>query len=148
MRQPIQVAVYCVRSCNSGWEYLLLRRIPSGGGYWQCITGGVEGDEGCLSAAKRELREETGFVPTKIEQIDYSYTFPVEEQMRSLYEQPVDLITETVFLSYVDGKNTPELDPKEHNDWKWCSYKRALEMLFWPGNKESLKHCELHLHSR
>ncbi len=147
MRQPIQVAVYCVRRNGANWEYLLVRRIPSGGGYWQCVTGGVEGDEDYLTAAKRELREETGFVPTSIERIDYSYTFPVEEDMRKLYEQPVDLITEIVFLAHINTKREPELDPIEHDGWKWCRYGKALEMLYWSGNKESLKHCRLYLQS-
>ncbi|MCK4302072.1 MAG: NUDIX domain-containing protein, partial [candidate division Zixibacteria bacterium] len=69
MRQPIQVAIYCVRMDGAHREYLLLHRIPSGGAYWQGVTGGVEGDEGYLAAARRELEEETGFVPISIERM-------------------------------------------------------------------------------
>ena len=147
MRQPIQAAVYCVRFQGDHRQYLLLRRIPSGGGYWQCITGGVEGDETPLAAAVRELREETGFAERVLWPIDYSYTFPVEEEMRKLYQQPVEIITETVFLGEVDGAGPPVLDKREHDAWLWCNYEKALELLFWPGNKESLKHCEQYLRS-
>ena len=145
MRQPVQVAVYCVRTKHEEREYLLLRRILSGGGYWQCITGGVEGNEDCYAAAIRELQEETNYVPISIELIDYSYNFPVEQQMRKLYAQPVETITEIVFLALVDGRDEPQLDPKEHYKWTWCNYEKALDILYWLGNKESLKHCEQHL---
>ncbi len=148
MRQPVQVAVYCVRECLPGWEFLLLRRIPSNGAFWQGITGGVEGKEDYYTAALRELQEETGYIPIWIEIIDFSYTFPVERQMQKLYKCPVDMITEIVFLARVNGTIKPRLDPKEHDSWTWCSYEKALEMVYWAGNKESLKYCELHLQSR
>jgi dATP pyrophosphohydrolase len=148
MRLPVQVAVYCVRQRNSDWEYLLLRRIPSSGRHWQGITGGVEEGEDYYAAARRELREETGFVPAKIERVDFSYTFPVDDQMLRLYEKPVDSITEIVFLAHIDGLREPKLDPREHDAWEWCSYEKAFELLYWDGNKESLKHCEQYLRSR
>jgi len=132
---------------GADWEYLLLRRIPSGGAYWQGVTGGVEGDEDCLAAAKREFEEETGFVPVSIERMAYSYSFPVEPEMRRLYQEPVDLIAEIVFLARVEAGREPKLDAGEHDAWQWCAYETALEMLYWPGNRESLKHCERHLRS-
>ncbi|MCK4607683.1 MAG: NUDIX pyrophosphatase [candidate division Zixibacteria bacterium] len=147
MRQPIQVAIYCVRMNGADREYLLLRRIPSGGGYWQAVSGGVEGDESCPAAARRELEEETGFAPACFEQMTYSYSFPVGPEMRYLYEEPVDLITEIVFLARVESGREPKLDLREHDAWQWCTYETALEMLYWPGNRESLKHCERYLRS-
>jgi dATP pyrophosphohydrolase len=148
MRQPVQVAIYCVGLRQTGWEYLLVRRKQSGGGYWQCITGGVEDNEDYYDAALRELAEETGFTPINIELIDYSYAFPVEEDMRRLYASPVDLITEIVFIADVDRTVDPRLDSKEHDSWQWCDFETALNMLYWPGNKESLRRCQLHMLSR
>lgn len=76
MRQPVQVLVYPLKTTDCGWEYLLLRRIASRGGFWQGVTGGLEEGEDLVKAAERELLEETGLVPSTLEQIDYSYSFP------------------------------------------------------------------------
>jgi dATP pyrophosphohydrolase len=148
MRQPIQVAVYCVRRNNNRWEYLLLRRNRSGGGIWQGVTGGVEGTEDCFSAALRELREETGFTPLNLRVMDYSYTFPVEASMRTLYQQPVNTITEIVFVAEIDDAKTPILDSREHDEYRWCAYDDAVQMVYWPGNRESLRHCAEYLRRR
>jgi len=145
MRQPIQVAIYCVRMIENGWEYLIMHRIPSGGGFWQAVTGGVEDDEEYLTTARRELKEETGFEPTELHLIDYSYTFPVEESMGKLYDHDVDLIREVVFLAIVESGKNPVITPVEHDKFKWCQYEKACDILYWPGNKESIRHCELFL---
>ena len=148
MRQPIQVAVYCVRFVENGREYLLLHRIPSGGGFWQPITGGVENDEEYFVTAHRELKEETGFGPTELHLIDYSYTFPVEPSMRKLYDHPVDLITEIVFLAVIEPGIDPVITPVEHDDYKWCRLDEARDLLFWAGNKESIRHCDKFIKNR
>ena len=141
MRQPIQVLVYPVRTAGSRWEFLLLRRTASRGGFWQGVTGGVEDEEGLVEAARRELLEETGLVPSALDQSDYSYSFPVEEEWRYLYAAGVEEIVEHVFLAWVDGQQEPTLT-WEHDQWQWCSYHHALGLLAWPGNIEALKRCE------
>jgi len=145
MRQPVQVAIYCVRPSGHSHEYLLMHRLPSGGGIWQAITGGVEDDEDYFSAALRELKEETGLCPRKLELIDYSYHFPVLDSMRKLYVAPVNEITEIIFLAHVGGLAEPVLDGREHDQSRWCDYDTACRMVFWQGNKESLCHCENHI---
>ena len=147
MRQPVQVAVYCVRKRNDKWEYLLLHRIPSGGDFWQAVTGGVEAKEDYHVAALRELQEETGYIPISFVQIDYTYSFPIEEHMRKLYEQHIEELREIVFLAVIEEQTDPKLDPIEHDRWIWCSYDKALQMLYWSGNRESLKHCEMYIQS-
>ena len=113
---------------------------------WRCwpgFSGGVEGtDSGYFTAALRELKEETGFDPVDMEMIDYSYTFAIPEEMRKMYDRPVDQVTEIVFLARIANGQEPRLDPVEHDKYQWRDYETAMEMLYWPGNRESLKRCE------
>lgn len=141
MRQPIQVLVYAARVTNSGWEYLLLRRTASRGGFWQGVTGGVEEGENNLEAAKREFVEETRLVLAGIQKVDYTYSFPIADKWRPLYTEEVEEITEHVFVAHVDGQQDPIIDPNEHDTWEWCVLNRALELLTWPENVEALRRC-------
>lgn len=142
MRQPIQVLVYPVRAGDHGPEYLLLHRLATRGDFWQGVTGGVEEGETILEAARREMIEETGLVPSTIQKIDYTYSFPVGEKWRHLYAEGVEEIAEYVFVAQVDGQQTPTPDAREHDQWQWCSLEAALERLTWPGNIEALKQCD------
>ena len=142
MRRPIQILVYPVKAVNHGWEYLLLHRLASRGDFWQGVTGGVEEGEEILDAASRELIEETGLIPSTIEKIDYTFSYPVGEKWRHLYAEGVEEITEYVFLAQVEGQQALTLDAREHDHWKWCRFEDALASLVWPGNIEALKHCD------
>ena len=134
--------IYPVRQVGSDWEYLLLRRVASRGGFWQGVTGGVEEGEDLSEAARRELIEETGLIPSRLEKIDFSYSFPVEDRWRDLYAAEIERIIEYVFIAYVDGQQEPKIDPGEHDEWKWCRFNEALELLTWKHNVEALRRCD------
>jgi lipoyl(octanoyl) transferase len=141
MRQPFQVLVYPARVAGNDWEYLLLRRVPSRGGFWQGITGGVEEGEDLAVTAMRELAEEAGLVPSALEQMVYSYTLSMQDEWRELYATGVEEIVEYVFVALVDRQQEPTLS-WEHDAWQWCSLDEALELLTYPGNVEALKSCD------
>jgi 8-oxo-dGTP pyrophosphatase MutT (NUDIX family) len=139
MRQPIQVLVYPVKRTEIGdWEYLLLRRISSRGGFWQGVTGGVEGGESLIEAAKRELAEETGFITSNLYDINYSYSFPIEDRWRNIYVPGTEIIVEHVFVAEINNRRFPELSC-EHDKFRWCNFEKALRLLQWPDNVEALK---------
>ena len=115
MRQPIQVLIYPVKFAGSDWEYLLLKRVPSRGEFWQGVTGGVEESEDLVEAARRELIEETGLAHSSLERIDYTYSFPVEDKWRHLYATGVERIIEYVFIAYIDSQQNPIIYPDEHD---------------------------------
>ena len=146
MRQPVQVLVYVARPASGGWEYLILHRVPQLNSFWQGVTGGVEEGEELEEAASREVLEETGFTPVTLEQIDYSYTFPVRDEWRSAYGPDVNEILEHVFLARVES-GEPVLS-WEHDALKWCGLEEALELLTWPENKEALRRCDARLIAR
>jgi len=141
VRQPIQVLVYPVRHTVEGdLQYLLLKRISSRGGFWQGVTGGVERKEDLVEAAARELIEETGLVPSDLQTIDYSYSFPVEDRLRYLYPSGTESITEHVFVARITDEQKPELSD-EHDQYRWCKFDEALSLLRWPENIEALNRC-------
>ncbi len=121
----------------------MLRRTPEAGGFWRGVTGALEYGESFEEAARRELFEETGFIPNELVRIDYSYTFPMEDQWQRKYSPDVREIVEHVFLAFLNaGASEPKSDPREHDRWAWCPFEEALKKLRWPGNIEALKRCE------
>ena len=63
---------------KENYKFLLLKRIKSRGGFWQPITGGIEGDESEEEAMKREIKEEIG-VKNILNIIGNIYHFVLEE---------------------------------------------------------------------
>ena len=63
--KKIKIEIIVFRYVNKSYEYLLLKRIESKGGFWQPLTGGVEKEENLNQALTRELWEETGITKHK-----------------------------------------------------------------------------------
>lgn len=109
-------------------RFLLLRRIPSRGGFWQPITGGLEEGEQHLETLRREVLEEIG-VNEIINVYDPGYGFDYENNGKILHE-------------YVYGAEIPHtakivLSP-EHDEYRWMTQKDALQMLQFETNKIGL----------
>lgn len=61
--------LFCIvfRKKGEDYEFLLLRRIPQKGGFWQPVSGGLEeSDASKLEAAYRELKEEAGIDKSQV----------------------------------------------------------------------------------
>lgn len=104
VRKKVQVVVFDLSGGTP--KVLLLKTNKSRGNFWQNITGSANPDESPISAAKRELLEETGLNPNEL--IDLGYFFD--------YEQFHEDVFAAIFLKS-PGKVV--LDPKEHDDFKW-----------------------------
>ena len=136
MRVPLQVLVYPVTFSKHESKVLLLKRNQKRGGFWQGVTGAPFENEPLSDAAIRELREETGFEVESIIELGFSYTFPTPREYRHLYSDDVSEIVEHVFFVETDG-SSPVLST-EHDEWRWCSFKEARQMLKWKENKTAL----------
>ena len=139
-RLPIQVLVYCFKQRPGGIEYLMLRRTAKYGGFWQGVTGAPENNESLLEAAARELLEETGLIPQNLRQIDFSYSFPVEDEWKLAYHPDVRSIEEHLFLAEIADDANPVLS-FEHDIYEWTNLDRALRILKWPNNRQALLFC-------
>jgi lipoyl(octanoyl) transferase len=137
-RVPRQVLVYLHRRDR----FLLLRRTPELGGFWQGVTGAPEPGEADLDAAIREVREETGYdVADSIRPVDYRYEIrsgPDSLYWSTLYAPGVEAVPEEVFMAEA-GPGEPTLQPGEHTEFRWCRLDEALELLHYPDNRTALE---------
>jgi 8-oxo-dGTP pyrophosphatase MutT (NUDIX family) len=92
--------------------------------------------------------EETGFVPEWLQDLDFTYTFPVAAKWRDLYEPGVTEIRENTFVADVTGQAEPVVDPREHDAQRWCSFDEASLLLRFPDNREALRRADARLQQR
>lgn len=142
MRIPIQVLIYPVRKIKEDLEYLMLKRVKKRGGFWQGVTGAPENGESLYEGAKRELYEETGYISVHLTKTDISYIIPMEDRWKDIYPKGTREIPEYLFIAMIHQLGPPKIDPIEHNDWKWCSYEEAMNLLSLEDNKRALEYVQ------
>lgn len=124
-------SVVALRRATGGHEILLLRRTGSNAGEWCQIAGSIEPGETAWQAALREMREETGLIPSRLYSADLCEQF---------YEIGTDSIwIAPVFVAYVDSEATVRLN-EEHSEYCWTSLDRAGDLVPFPGQKTMLTH--------
>lgn len=109
--------------------FLLMRRIPSRGGFWQPLTGGIRIGENLEEGLLREIREETGIIEI-VRIISTGYTFNFKDHDKD-------------YIEYVYGVEVPAdisvILSHEHDLMRWVPKEEALALFKWPGNIEGLQ---------
>jgi len=143
-KQPRSVQVVIFDDRPGARRYLLLRRIASHGGFWQSVTGSLEGGELHRRAAVREVLEETGVDALEGELIELGVTnyFEIAPQWRERYAPGITHNEEVCFALKV-AECEARLDSLEHDAYIWVSYERAMEMVWWESNKRALAAAQL-----
>ncbi len=142
MRLPIEIEAILFKRTDGKIHYLLLKRHPEKGEFWQPITGGLEEGETKIETLKREIREETGIksIIKIIENVHY-YEFqdPSLIEYFKRHGRACNHVKEYAFGVEVSSDEKVVLDGKEHSEYRWCKFEEALKLLKWKGNKVALE---------
>lgn len=113
--------------------FLLLHRVLNWKG-WEFVKGRLDSeDEDEALALKREIEEETGLTNvTIVKKLEEKLEFISRDQERR---------SNHVFLvkADIDEPVNLEQDVVEHDDFKWVTGEKALEMISWPSQKALFK---------
>jgi dihydroneopterin triphosphate diphosphatase len=138
-KQPRSVQVVLFAETPSGRDYLLLRRVHGHGGFWQSVTGSLEGHETHVEAAIREVYEETGYRPRQEELIPLGIVnlFEIAPPWRVKYAPGVTHNEEVCFALEV-ARQDVLIDPVEHDAFAWVNYDTAMQMIYWESTRRAL----------
>lgn len=125
------VDVFVVRPAGRGWQHLALRRAAATRcpGTWEAVHGRIERGESPPDAARREVREETGFVIERL----YSLT------VNPFFMKSTGTVELAVAFVAVVGAGDVVLSA-EHDAHQWLSRAAARRRYHWPRERESLDH--------
>ena len=115
MKLPVQVEAVVFKRINGATQFLALHRVPSRGGFWQPVTGGLEDTDASMElAVSREIKEELSIDP-----LDQLAIFSLEYSFIFRDEKDIDLVEHTFGVEI-----SPNAEPKisdEHDTLIWGS---------------------------
>jgi dihydroneopterin triphosphate diphosphatase len=126
------IEAHVFRKVKDDLEFLLLRRsskeiYPN---IWQMVTGSSHEKEKGFETALREIKEETGLIPQK---------FWIVPKVNSFYNSAKDeIVIVPVFSALVDNESEVHISD-EHSEYIWLNKIDAVQLLAWPGQRESLE---------
>lgn len=126
-----QVEVIVFKVIDGELQFLLLKRQPNRGGFWQPVTGGVEAGEDLKEAALREMFEETA-IDHHIKVYEDLHYFEFESN------GGFGWMKEYVFGVQI-ASDAEAVISDEHSEMKWCTLNQALELLKYESNKVGFK---------
>ena len=127
-------------------QVLIMERADKAG-FWQSVTGSVEGDETPQQAAIREVLEETGLDAAQYDLQDWqaSNVYEIYPHWRYRYAPGVTENTEHLFGLELPEKLPIKLAPDEHVRYEWVDWREAAKRVFSWTNMDALKRLgELH----
>ena len=121
-------------------QVLIMERADKAG-FWQSVTGSVEGEETPIEAAIREVFEETGLNATQYNLQDWraSNVYEIYPHWRHRYAPSVVENTEHLFGLELPEKLAIKLAPSEHIRYEWVDWREAAKRVFSWTNIDALK---------
>jgi bis(5'-nucleosidyl)-tetraphosphatase len=127
----LSAGVVVVRRVDDGWRVLLLRVYN----YWDCPKGLVEPGEEPLSAARREVREETG-----LEDLDFPWGEGFIETAPYSKNKVARYYLAATTDAAVQLPTNPEIGTPEHHEFRWLTFDAALALVV-PRLQAVLRHA-------
>jgi dATP pyrophosphohydrolase len=127
-------------------QVLLMERADKSG-YWQSVTGSVEGDESPRQTAIREVLEETGLNALAYDFQDWqvSNVYEIYPHWRHRYAPGVVENTEHLFGLCLPRALAVTLAPNEHTRYEWVDWREAAQRVFSWTNVDAIKRLgEMH----
>jgi dATP pyrophosphohydrolase len=121
-------------------QVLIMERADKAG-FWQSVTGSVEGDETPLQAAIREVYEETGLDALQYELQDWqvSNDYEIYPHWRHRYAPGVTENREHLFGLTLPAALPIKLAPDEHVHYEWVDWRDAAKRVFSWTNVDAIK---------
>ena len=134
------VLVYSHKSHTPDLQVLIMERADKAG-FWQSVTGSIEGDETPSQAAIREIFEETGLDAKQYNFQDWhaSNVYEIYPHWRYRYAPGVVENTEHLFGLELPSPLPIKLAPDEHLRYEWVDWREAATRVFSWTNIDALK---------
>ena len=124
-------------------QVLLMERADAPG-LWQSVTGSQDTGETLEQTAIREVREETGLDASRFELTPWNIEnrYEIYERWRHRYAPGVTHNTEHVFGLRLSEQVPVVLEPREHLQYVWLPWEKAVERCFSPSNAAAIRLLE------
>jgi dihydroneopterin triphosphate diphosphatase len=138
-----QVVLAVIDHDRQSFTFLLLKTNKKRGEFWQNVTGKIEANETYEEGALREAIEETGLkIDSIVDILDLNLEHDfIDNRKRAVHEKS--------FLIVLDQAWDVKIDSKEHQEFKWVTFKDLSDDLVkYQGNYEALQMSVLLLKHR
>lgn len=139
MTPKLPVSVLVVVHTDDLQVLLLERAIRAG--YWQSVTGSLDGlEEPLATAAAREVFEETAIdaASGRLEAWNVANTFEIYSQWRHRFAPGVTHNTEHVFGLALPRRPPVRIAPGEHVAFAWLPWREAAQKCFSWSNRDAI----------